>query len=59
MNTLEQLSLQGRTALVTGASYGLGTRFAKVLAGAGANTVQLRGAQTNLPPSQQRWNALG
>jgi NAD(P)-dependent dehydrogenase (short-subunit alcohol dehydrogenase family) len=39
MHTLEQFSLQGRTALVTGASYGLGTRFAKVLAGAGANTV--------------------
>lgn len=39
MNTLEQFSLQGRTALVTGASYGLGTRFAKVLAGAGANMV--------------------
>ena len=39
MTTLEQFSLQGRTALVTGASYGLGTRFAKVLAGAGANTV--------------------
>lgn len=39
MKTLEQFSLQGRTALVTGASYGLGTRFAKVLAGAGANLV--------------------
>ncbi len=39
MNTLEQFSLKGRTALVTGASYGLGTRFAKVLAGAGANMV--------------------
>ena len=31
--------MKGRTALVTGASYGLGTRFAKVLAGAGANIV--------------------
>ena len=59
MNTLEQFSLQGRTALVTGASYGLGTRFAKVLAGAGANTVLAARTQTNLPPSPQRGKASG
>lgn len=39
MKTLEQFSLKNRTAIVTGASYGLGTRFAKVLAEAGANVV--------------------
>jgi NAD(P)-dependent dehydrogenase (short-subunit alcohol dehydrogenase family) len=31
--------MQGRTALITGASSGLGTRFAKVLASSGANVV--------------------
>src|SRR5689334_5869893 len=32
-------SLKGKTAIVTGASSGLGARFAEVLAGAGANVV--------------------
>ena len=32
-------SLKGKTALVTGASYGLGVTFAETLAGAGANLV--------------------
>ena len=39
MGTLERFSLKGRTALVTGASYGLGVRFACTLAEAGANVV--------------------
>ena len=39
MNTLELFSLKGRTAIVTGASYGLGARFAKVIAEAGSNVV--------------------
>lgn len=39
MKTLDLFSLAGRTALVTGASYGLGARFAMVLAEAGANVV--------------------
>ena len=39
MNTLESFSLKGRTAIVTGASYGLGSRFAKVIAEAGGNVV--------------------
>ena len=32
-------TLKGKTALVTGASYGLGVTFAETLAGAGANLV--------------------
>ena len=32
-------SLDGKTAVVTGASYGLGVTFANALAGAGANVV--------------------
>ena len=32
-------SIEGRTAIVTGASSGLGVHFAQVLAGAGANVV--------------------
>jgi NAD(P)-dependent dehydrogenase (short-subunit alcohol dehydrogenase family) len=36
MSTLELFDLKGRVALVTGASSGLGVRFAQVLAGAGA-----------------------
>jgi NAD(P)-dependent dehydrogenase (short-subunit alcohol dehydrogenase family) len=39
MNTLDRFSLHGRTAIVTGASYGLGVAFATVLAEAGANVV--------------------
>lgn len=33
---IDRFSLQGKLALVTGASSGLGTHFAQVLAGAGA-----------------------
>ena len=39
MTTDSLFSLQGKTALVTGASYGLGVTFAETLAGAGANLV--------------------
>jgi 3-oxoacyl-[acyl-carrier protein] reductase len=39
MSTRELFDLTGRTALVTGASSGLGVRFAQVLAGAGAAVV--------------------
>jgi NAD(P)-dependent dehydrogenase (short-subunit alcohol dehydrogenase family) len=34
-----QLSMKGRTALITGASSGLGAHFARLLSGAGANVV--------------------
>jgi NAD(P)-dependent dehydrogenase (short-subunit alcohol dehydrogenase family) len=39
MTTDSRFSLKGKTALVTGASYGLGVTFAETLAGAGANVV--------------------
>jgi NAD(P)-dependent dehydrogenase (short-subunit alcohol dehydrogenase family) len=39
MTTESMFSLKGKTALVTGASYGLGVTFAETLAGAGANLV--------------------
>ncbi len=39
LDPLAAFRLDGRTAVVTGASSGLGTRFARVLHGAGANVV--------------------
>jgi hypothetical protein len=39
MDPLEPFRLDGRVAIVTGASSGLGARFAQVLAGAGADVV--------------------
>jgi len=36
---IDRFSLAGRTALISGASSGLGARFARVLAEAGANVV--------------------
>jgi NAD(P)-dependent dehydrogenase (short-subunit alcohol dehydrogenase family) len=39
MNTLERFRLDGRTAIVTGASRGIGKAIAHALADAGANVV--------------------
>src|SRR5258706_5468919 len=39
MNTADRLRLDGKVAVVTGASTGLGARFARVLAEAGAEVV--------------------
>ena len=40
MNPVERFRLDGRIALVTGASSGLGAHFATVLAGAGASAAR-------------------
>jgi NAD(P)-dependent dehydrogenase (short-subunit alcohol dehydrogenase family) len=39
MGAIDLFSIEGKTALVTGASYGLGARFASILAEAGCNVV--------------------
>ena len=50
MIDLSRFSLEGRTAIVTGASSGLGVRFAKVLSSVGANVVvAARRADTGEP----------
>ena len=38
-NYLDNFSLQGKVALITGASYGIGFAIAKAMAGAGATIV--------------------
>ena len=42
MSSADQFSLEGKTAFVTGASYGLGVGFARALAEAGANVLAAR-----------------
>ena len=51
---MSEAGIAGRVALVTGASSGLGARFARVLAAAGAKLCWRRGARTgwrHWPPS--------
>jgi len=57
----DMFSVQGKTAIVTGASYGLGVTFAEALATAGANVVlaarsedKLKAVQANLGDSANR-----
>jgi gluconate 5-dehydrogenase len=52
-------SLQGKTALVTGASYGLGVTFAETLAGAGANVVLAARSLDKLDAFAARLTASG
>ncbi|MBI2765247.1 MAG: SDR family oxidoreductase [Chloroflexi bacterium] len=52
-------SLKGQTAIVTGASYGLGVTFANVLAGAGANIVATARSIDKLEQTQHGIEAKG
>ncbi len=52
-------TLKGKTALVTGASYGLGVTFAETLAGAGANVVLAARSLDKLQALAARLNAAG
>ena len=52
-------TLEGKTALVTGASYGLGVTFAEILAGAGANVVLAARSLDKLQVLASRLNAAG
>lgn len=57
---LESLfNLKGKTALVTGASYGLGVTFAETLAGAGANVVLAARSADKLAELAERLTAAG
>jgi NAD(P)-dependent dehydrogenase (short-subunit alcohol dehydrogenase family) len=56
---IEQFSLAGRTAIVTGASYGLGVRFATTLAEAGANVVLAARSVDKLAETASKVEALG
>ena len=60
MTTADALfSLKGKTALVTGASYGLGVTFAETLAGAGANLVVAARSFDKLQALAARLTAAG
>src|SRR5688572_28380173 len=48
LDPTQQFRLDGRTAVITGASSGLGSRFARVLAGAGATVVVAARRRTRL-----------
>jgi gluconate 5-dehydrogenase len=52
-------ALKGKTALVTGASYGLGVTFAETLAGAGANVVLAARSLDKLQALAARLTAAG
>ena len=59
MTTDSLFSLKGKTALVTGASYGLGVTFAETLAGAGANLVLAARSLDKLQALAERLGAGG
>ncbi len=59
MAAIDLFDIRGRTALVTGASYGLGARFAQVLAEAGANVVVAARSVDKLAETAAACEALG
>ena len=59
MGFADRFSLDGKTAFVTGASYGLGVGFAKALADAGANIVLAARSVDELQEVATEVKALG
>ena len=59
MNGLERFSLEGRVALVTGASRGIGRALAVGLAGAGADVVACGRSESGLGDTRERIETLG
>ncbi len=59
MTAHPSFSLEGKTALVTGASHGLGVTFAETLAGAGANVVLAARSLDKLEALAKRLEAAG
>ena len=59
MSYAEQFSVEGKTAFVTGASYGLGVGFARTLAQAGANVVLAARSVDKLHEVAGRLDGLG
>jgi NAD(P)-dependent dehydrogenase (short-subunit alcohol dehydrogenase family) len=59
MNALDRFRLDGRIALVTGASSGLGAHFAQLLAGAGARVALAARRTDKLAPLAERITAAG
>ena len=59
MGFADRFSLEGKTAFVTGASYGLGVGFAKALAEAGANVVLAARSVDKLTDVARQLDGLG
>src|SRR5574344_490249 len=59
MEYLQQFSLQGKVALVTGAAYGIGFAIAKALAQAGARIAFNCRSQAHLEQALADYRALG
>ena len=59
MGFADRFSLKGKTAFVTGASYGLGVGFAKTLADAGANVVLAARSVDKLQDVAKEVDAMG
>src|SRR5437764_5787640 len=59
MDLVDRFRLDGRVALVTGASYGLGVLFAEILASAGADVCVLARSEDKLEGTAELVRGLG